>query len=72
MQTISGIIMRTYDKLVGQITAKTNKKVKNEKFLTKEIIENLKQAEKQIQNGEGIFLDDFVKEVRVKYEYKEI
>lgn len=69
MQTISGKILKSYSKFMGQIITRNNKKIGNEKFLTKEIIDNLKQAEREIDNGEGILLDDFIKGLRNKYEY---
>ena len=69
MQTISGKILRTYDKFIGQIITRNNKKVGNEKFLTRDVIESLKQAEREIENGEGILLEEFVKDLRAKYEY---
>lgn len=61
--------MKTYNKFIGQIITRNNKKRGNEKFFSKEIIECLKKAEKEIENGEGILLEDFVKELRGKYEY---
>lgn len=69
MQTISGKILKSYSKFVGQIIKRNNKKIGNEKFLTKESVENLKQAEREIDNGAGIPLDDFIKGLRNKYEY---
>lgn len=69
MQTISGKIIKTYNRFIGQIITKNNKKRGNENFFTREIIESLKRAEKEIDNGEGILLEDFVKELREKYEY---
>ena len=69
MQTISGKIMKTCNKFIGQIITRNNRKIGNEKFLTREIVENLKQAEKEIDNGEGIILGDFINELRQKYEY---
>ena len=56
MQTISGKIMKTCNKFIGQIITRNNRKIGNEKFLTREILENLKQAEKEIEKGEGIIL----------------
>ena len=61
--------MRTYNKFIGQTININSKKRGNEKFFTREIIECLKKAEREIENGEGIFLEDFVREVREKYEY---
>ena len=69
MQTISGKIMKTCNKFIGQIITRNNRKIGNEKFLTREILENLKQAEKEIENGEGIILGDFINELRQKYKY---
>ena len=69
MQTISGKIMKTYNKFIGQIITRNNKKRGNEKFFTKEIIECLKKAEREIDNGEGMLLEEFAKELREKYEY---
>lgn len=69
MQTISGKIIRTCDKFIGQIITRNNKKVGNEKILTRDIIESLKQAEREIENGEGILLEEFVKELRANYEF---
>lgn len=69
MQTISGKIMKTCNKFIGQIITRNNRKIGNEKFLTREIVENLKKAEKEIDNGEGIILGDFINELRQKYEY---
>ena len=48
----------------GKITTRNNKKIGDEKFFTKEIIESLKRAEREIENGEGILLEDFVEELR--------
>ena len=67
MQTISGKIMKTYNKFIGQIITQKNRG--NEKFFTRDIIESLKKAEKEIENGEGIVLDDFIRELKEKYEY---
>ena len=69
MQTISGKIMKTYNKFIGQIITRDNKNRGNEKFFTRDIIESLKQSEREIENGEGIILDDFIRELKEKYEY---
>ena len=69
MQTISGKILKTCNKFIGQIITRNNRKIGNEKFLTREIVENLKQAEKEIDNGERIILGDFINELRQKYKY---
>lgn len=69
MQIISGKITKTYNKFVGQIITRNNKKRSNETFFTREIIESLKKAEQEIENGEGMLFEDFVKELRDKYAY---
>lgn len=43
--------------------------IKNTK---KDLIKKLKQAEKEIENGEGIDSDTAFKELRLKYGYKPI
>ena len=40
------------------------------KILGQDIISKLKQAEKEIENGEGIEADIVLKELKQKYEYK--
>ena len=69
MQMISRKIVKTCNRFIGQIITRNNKNRGNQKFFTKEIIECLKKAEKEIENGEGMLLEDFAKELRGKYEY---
>lgn len=69
MKKISKKIMKNYNKFLGEIFTRNNRKLCNKTFLTREIIENLKQAESEINNGEGILLEDFTRELRAKYEY---
>ena len=53
MQIIVGRITNMYNKFVGK-TIKTIFDKKSNKFLTKEIIENLKEAEREIDKGKVI------------------
>lgn len=39
------------------------------KMMKKDIIEKLKQSEKEIENGEGINSDEAFKELKLKFEY---
>lgn len=66
--------------LNGEIVLKRNSENKviimsmaeyNETVLKKEIIEKLKQSEKEIDNGEGIDAEVALAELRQKYEYDE-
>ena len=65
MQVISGKVLKTYNKFIGKIITKDNKKRGNERFYTREIIESLKKAEQEIENGEGITFDS--KEYKIYY-----
>lgn len=69
MKKISKKIMKNYNKLLGEIFIRNNRMICNEAFLTSEIIGNLKKAEREIHNGEGMLLQEFTKELRAKYEY---
>ena len=66
MQIISKDLLKNYNRYVG----KKSKKIKNVncKTLTTEIIENLKQAEKEINEGKVIPAQTVFKLLREKHE----
>lgn len=69
MQIISGKIVKSYSKFIGQILTRKNKKICNQNFWTREIIENLKEAEKEIDEGKLISAKAAFKELRDMYGY---
>ena len=44
----------------------------NQKILKKDILEKLKQSEREIENGQGIEAEEAFKELREKYGYESI
>ena len=65
MQTIPVNAIKNYSKFIGKVI---NKRISREKILTKDIIANLKQAEKEIEEGKLIQANVVFKELRDDYE----
>ena len=67
MQVVVGKILKGINKTdtIKSIKMKKNKNT----FWTKEIIEGLKQAEMEIENGEGIPAEEVLKQWREQYRY---
>lgn len=72
MQILSEKIIKNYNKYVGKGIIRKKVRKDNKKFLTREIIEKLKQSEKEIANRRVIPAEVVFKDLRNKYGYKEI